>query len=171
MTDEHREHRDDGDDQKPDRTPARTRIPNKGVVAYPATISAAQAREDEKRRREAAQAGDAEVEPGGHEVAPRSIKQMVSVRLEAHLLKELRQLAERQGASVSELLRQAAIDLVLRSHHGGPVMAMTFKSSESAGVITELTAGPRLTSGVYLAGDTSQMVFSSGDEAQLCATS
>lgn len=162
MTNEHR------DDQKPDWTPARTRIPNKGVGAYLATNSAVQAREDEKRRREAAQADNPEVEPGsGHEVAPRSIKQMVSVRLEAHLLKELRQLAERQGANVSELLRQAAIDLVLRSHQGGPVMAMTFKSSESAGVITALTAGPRLTSGVYLAGDTTQRVFSSGDEAQL----
>lgn len=32
-------------------------------------------REDEKRRREAAQASVAEVEPGGHEVAGRSIKQ------------------------------------------------------------------------------------------------
>jgi hypothetical protein len=39
-------------------------------------------REDEKRRREAAQANTAQVEDGGYEVAGRSIKQMVSVRLE-----------------------------------------------------------------------------------------
>jgi uncharacterized protein (DUF4415 family) len=69
-------------------------------------------REDEKRRREAAQAVTAEVEEGGYEVAGRSIKQMVSVRLEAQLLKELRQLAEQQGASISDLLRQAAVELV-----------------------------------------------------------
>lgn len=144
------------------------RIPTGPAIVHSAAgvNAAAQAREDEKRRREAAQALEAEVEPGGHEVARRSIKQMVSVRLEAQLLKELRELAEQQGASVSELLRQAAIDLVVRSHQG-PVMAMTFKSSKSAGVVTALTAGPRFTSGVYLAGDTTQRVFSSGDEAQL----
>jgi hypothetical protein len=69
-------------------------------------------REDEKRRREAAQAGTAKVEEGGYEVAGRSIRQMVSVRLEAQLLKELRQLAEHQDVSISDLLRQAALELV-----------------------------------------------------------
>jgi hypothetical protein len=73
-------------------------------------------REDEKRRREAAQANTAKVEEGGYEVAGRSIKQMVSVRLEAQLLKELRQLAEQQGASISDLLRQAAVELVEHRH-------------------------------------------------------
>jgi hypothetical protein len=68
--------------------------------------------EDEKRRREAAHARAAEVLDGGREVAGRSMKQMVSVRLEAQLLKELRELAEQQGASISDVLREAAVDFV-----------------------------------------------------------
>ncbi|WP_082975719.1 ribbon-helix-helix domain-containing protein [Mycobacterium sp. E2238] len=81
-------------------------------------------RDDEKRRREAALANTAEVEEGGYEVPGRSIKQMVSVRLEAQLLKEIRQLAELQGVSISDILRQAAVDLVehRRMMTGGLVM-------------------------------------------------
>jgi hypothetical protein len=81
-------------------------------------------REDEKRRREAAQAGTAKVEEGGYEVAGRSIRQMVSVRLEAQLLNELRQLAEQQDASVSDLLRRAALEFVEHWHAKSALMVV-----------------------------------------------
>jgi hypothetical protein len=103
-------------------------------------------REDEKRRREAAQATIAEVEEGGYEVAGRSIKQMVSVRLEAQLLNELRQLAEQQGASISDLLRQAALELVAHWHEKSVLMVV--RSAGSPQVIPGgLTAGLQVTYG------------------------
>ena len=103
-------------------------------------------REDEIRRREAAQASTAKVEEGGYEVAGRSIKQMVSVRLEAQLLKELRQVAEQQDVSISDLLRQAAVDLV--EHWRTQSMVMTLRPAGSPQMITgALTAG-QVTSGV-----------------------
>ncbi|BCP16821.1 ribbon-helix-helix protein, CopG family [Mycobacterium paraintracellulare] len=96
-------------------------------------------REDEKRRREAAQVVTAEVEPDGHEVTGRSVKQMVSVRLEAQLLKELREFAEIQGVSMSDLLRQAAVELVERSrtasvlvHYGRTEALSTLTSALTA---------------------------------------
>jgi len=58
---------------------------------------------------EAAEAG---LEPGGVEVPPRSIKQMVSVRFEPELIVRLRQVAESRGLSVSDLVREAAARLV-----------------------------------------------------------
>lgn len=103
-------------------------------------------REDEKRRRDAAQAINAEVEPGGHEVAGRSIKQMVSVRLEAQLLKDLRQLAEAQGMSVSDLLRQAAVEQVERSR--SVRFVVQYRPAESPFRMSPaLTAGRQVTGG------------------------
>jgi uncharacterized protein (DUF4415 family) len=104
-------------------------------------------REDEKRRREAAQASITDVEPGGHEVAGRSIKQMVSVRLDAQLLKELRELAEKQDESISDLLRQAAVELVERSRTA-PVHLHYRWSKPSPMIATALTAGRQVTSGL-----------------------
>ena len=105
-------------------------------------------REDEKRRREAAQAHTAEVEPYGHQVEGRSIKQMVSVRLEAQLLKDLRELAEYKGGSISDLLREAAVELVARSRMA-PV-SLRFHQFYARPVLTELsTGGGEITSGVF----------------------
>ena len=103
-------------------------------------------REDEKRRREAAQAITAEVEEGGYEVAGRSIKQMVSVRLEAQLLKELRELAEQQDVSVSDLLRQAAVELV--EHWHAKSVLMMLRPAGSPQVITSALTARQVTSGV-----------------------
>jgi hypothetical protein len=97
-------------------------------------------REDEKRRREAAQANTAQVEDGGYEVAGRSIKQMVSVRLEAQLLKELRQLAEQQHASISDLLRQAAVELV-EHRRAKSVLMMVHPAGSPQEIRSALTAG------------------------------
>lgn len=65
---------------------------------------------NEQDRRELAQqhAGDV-IEGSGHAVAPRRLGQMVSLRLEPELAEALRKLAERQGISLSELLRHAAV--------------------------------------------------------------
>jgi predicted DNA-binding ribbon-helix-helix protein len=117
-------------------------------------------REDEKRRREAAQASIAEVLPGGHEVAGRSIKQMVSVRLEAQLLKELRELAEEQGVSISDLLRRAAVELVERSRTTS-VLVHYRRTEASSMLIGALTAGNQVTSGVFRTGEDVQL---SGNE-------
>ncbi len=70
-------------------------------------------RADEHRRREAAQAATAEV-LGGREVPPRSLKQMLSLRLEPELLRDLRHFADAHGLSVSDVLRQAAVDFLDR---------------------------------------------------------
>ena len=71
-------------------------------------------REDERRRREAAQAGTAEV-LGGRAVPPRALKQMLSVRLEPELLRDLRLFAEEHDMSVSDVLRQAAVEFLNRT--------------------------------------------------------
>jgi uncharacterized protein (DUF4415 family) len=111
-----------------------------------------QRRADERRRREAAQAGAAGMEPVGHGVAGRSSKQMVSVRLEAQLLKELRDLAEAQNVSVSDLLRRAAVELVERSRTAS--VRVQYWSAEVPSVITSsLTAGTQVTSGVFITGE------------------
>ena len=56
-------------------------------------------------------AGTAEV-LAGREVTPRALNQMVSLRLEPQLLRSLRLIAEREGTSVSDVLRQAAAAFV-----------------------------------------------------------
>lgn len=154
-----KEHRD----KNPRRAVSPTRIPpNARAVVAPSAprISAAQAREDEKRRREAAQASIAEVEPGGHEVAGRSIKQMVSVRLEAQLLKDLRELADEQSMSISDLLRQAAIEVVQRSRTV-PVLVHYRRAEASSMLIGGLTTGKQVTSGFSTSSEGAQV---SGNE-------
>ncbi len=67
----------------------------------------------DRERREAAQASAGiGVEPGAREVRPREIRQMVSVRMEPELVRELRAIADSQGLKVSDLLRSAAANLV-----------------------------------------------------------
>jgi uncharacterized protein (DUF4415 family) len=97
-------------------------------------------REDEKRRREAAHASTAEVLEGGQEVAGRSMKQMVSVRLEAQLLKELRELAEQQHASISDVLRQAAVEFV-EHRRATPVLVMLRTAGSPQKLRDALTPG------------------------------
>jgi predicted DNA-binding ribbon-helix-helix protein len=72
-----------------------------------------EARRSEQERRELAQEHAGEVVEGsGRVVPPRRLGQMVSVRLEPALLEALRELATRRGVSVSEALREAAIQLL-----------------------------------------------------------
>ena len=73
-------------------------------------------RETEIARREAARsAPDGPVEALG-EVPGRAIKQMLSLRMEPELIRQLRQVAKERGTSVSDLLRDAAAGLV--ASHG-----------------------------------------------------
>lgn len=118
-------------------------------------------RADEKRRRESAQTSDPSVEPGGSEVERRSIKQMVSVRLEAQLLKELRLIASERGVSISDLLREAAIDLVERARPTRVYVAL--RSVGMSQVIHgEVSAALSATSGVAIANETGQAAVSAG---------
>lgn len=120
-------------------------------------------REDEKRRREAAQAATARVEPGGAEVERRSIKQMVSVRLEAQLLKELRLLASERDMSVSDLLREAALRQIEESK-----LASVHVSVWSAGapqvIQGEFLTDQLATSGFAMVNESDQSPVSTGDE-------
>jgi hypothetical protein len=118
-------------------------------------------REDEKRRREAAQAATASVEPGGREVERRSIKQMVSVRLEAQLLKELRLLAAERGLSISDLLREAALELVERSRPVS-VRVSLWSTGMPQVVHGEIITGRPATGGATMAADTDQPPVSAG---------
>lgn len=118
--------------------------------------------DDEKRRREAAQASVPDVEPGGREVGGRSLKQMVSVRLEAPLLRELRTLATERGVSVSDLLREAAVDLVDRSRPV-PVRVKVRSAGTQMTVFGWIAAGPSATSGMSQLADTGQPPVSAGN--------
>jgi hypothetical protein len=70
-------------------------------------------RRSERERRELAQQHAGEVVEGsGTVVAPRRLDQMISLRLEPELAAALRELANRRGVTVSELLREGAICLL-----------------------------------------------------------
>jgi ribbon-helix-helix CopG family protein len=67
----------------------------------------------EQELRELAQQHAGEVVEGsGTAVAPRRLDQMISLRLEPELAAALRQLANRRGVTVSELLRVGALRLL-----------------------------------------------------------
>jgi hypothetical protein len=70
-------------------------------------------RRSEHERRELAQQHAGEVVEGsGTPVGPKRLDQMISLRLEPELAVALRELANRRGVSVSELLREGAIRLL-----------------------------------------------------------
>jgi hypothetical protein len=70
-------------------------------------------RRSERERRELAQQHAGEVVEGsGKAIAPRRLDQMISLRLEPELAATLRELADRRGVTVSELLREGAICLL-----------------------------------------------------------
>lgn len=78
-------------------------------------------RRSERERREAALATASScVEPGAREVPPARLKQMLSLRMEPELIRAIRTVAESREMSVSDLLREAAMDLVER-HRRQPV--------------------------------------------------
>ena len=96
-------------------------------------------RRSEQARREAAQreAGQVEVTPVG-EVHPRELRHMLSVRMETALVRGLRQVAESRGVRVSDLLREAAAQLVEEYRHQHVSVKLTGSPERSEG-------GPKLT--------------------------
>lgn len=68
-----------------------------------------QRRSESERRERAQMSKDKAIREGtGRPVEPREVPQMVSVRLDAGVLTELRKAAEREGTTVSDLLRRGA---------------------------------------------------------------
>jgi len=73
-------------------------------------------RASERARREEALQHRGEVVRGsGRALEPRSVPQVVSLRLSPELITALRALAELRGTSVSELLREGAESVIARS--------------------------------------------------------
>jgi uncharacterized protein (DUF4415 family) len=74
-------------------------------------------RASEIARREEAQAHAGEVVAGSGKLGmPRRMSRMVSVRLDADLISELRIVCERRGVSLSDVLRDGARLIVQREH-------------------------------------------------------
>lgn len=69
---------------------------------------------DEKERRERALESKGKLvrEGSGRALAPRPIPQMISLRLDPDVLAVLRDTAEREGTTISDLLRQGAALIV-----------------------------------------------------------
>lgn len=73
-----------------------------------------QRRSEHERREAALDVAGSGVEPGAREVPSARLKQMLSLRMEPELIRAIRAVAESRGISVSDLLREAAMDLVER---------------------------------------------------------
>lgn len=69
-------------------------------------------RSERKRRGEAQRLADGLVEEAVREVPPSDMKQMLSLRMDPQLIRGLRSIASERGTTVSELLRDAAADIV-----------------------------------------------------------
>lgn len=86
----------------------------------------------EQERRALAQASaGGDVEPGAREIPPTTIRQMLSVRIEPQLIRELRQVARARGVTVSDLLRQAASDLVEAQGRQTPAVTLRLYMGKS----------------------------------------
>lgn len=88
-------------------------------------------RETERERREAAQAHKGEAAEVVGPVAPRDMRQMLSVRVEGELAGQLRQLARTMGISVSDLLREAAAKVV--EEHARQMVTLRVHAGEAPG--------------------------------------
>ena len=67
-------------------------------------------RSEERKRREKAQLARGEVEPmSGEPIQPRTLDQMVSVRLSPDLMQGLRSIADARDTTLSAVLREAAL--------------------------------------------------------------
>lgn len=70
-------------------------------------------RKSERKRRELAQRSRGQVVAGsGEPVEARSVTQMLSLRVDPDVVRELRAISKEVGVSVSELLREAALAVV-----------------------------------------------------------
>jgi hypothetical protein len=77
-------------------------------------------RSERERRDEAQRNAEDLVEEAVREVPPSDMKQVLSLRMDPQLIRSLRRIATERGTTVSELLRQAATEIVSGSkvrHH------------------------------------------------------
>jgi hypothetical protein len=84
----------------------------RGAQVEGTAMSDERSRSESERRELAQQHAGEVVEDSGKAVAPKRLDQMISLRLEPELAAALRELANRRGVSVSELLREGAIRLL-----------------------------------------------------------
>ena len=90
-------------------------------------------RASEAERRETAFAHRGEVEEGsGEKLTPKHVSQMVSVRLDGELAGALRDVAERRGMTVSDVLREAVADIVLAESSSDVPQVIYFEVKTSA---------------------------------------
>ncbi len=91
-------------------------------------------RNNEITRRERAQAHAGEVVSGsGKRGKPRRMAQMVSVRLDGELARTLRAIAEQREVTVSDLLREGAEQVVVKTHAAAqPRIRYTISGAEHA---------------------------------------
>lgn len=75
--------------------------------------------ETEKERRESSLAGKV-VAGSGKKITPKSLDQVVTMRLDANLIVELRKLAKRHQVTLSELLREGAALLIQQEQQQQP---------------------------------------------------
>ncbi len=72
----------------------------------------AERRSERERRDEAQRDAESLVEQALREVPPSDMKQVLSLRMDPQLIRSLRRIASERGTTVSELLREAASDVV-----------------------------------------------------------
>jgi predicted transcriptional regulator len=85
---------------------------------------------DEQQRREAALASLGGDVIDAREIAPREVRQMISVRVEPRLVGDLREIAEARGAKVSDLLREAVTRFVAE-FRSQPIQVATWAMPEA----------------------------------------
>lgn len=99
-----------------------------------------EAHRSEQERRELAQRHAGEVVEGsGRAVTPRRLGQMVSLRLEPGLAEALRNLADRRGISLSELLRESAILMLESERTAATESTFTWRIVSAPTVPTSMT--------------------------------
>ena len=84
----------------------------------------------ERERRELADAHRGEVVvDSGEPVEPRRLGQMVSLRLETETITALRDIANRRGVTLSDLLREGAGMVIAAAEPAWQIMDLTYKVS------------------------------------------
>ena len=85
-----------------------------------AKVTENDARASEVERRKIAQEGGPVVSGSGERIKGRSMEQMVSVRLEAELVGQMREIATRSGTTLSEVIRTAVSEYIAstQQRHG-----------------------------------------------------
>jgi hypothetical protein len=102
----------------------------------------------EQERRELANAHRGELaDESGEAIEPRTFGQVVSIRLEADTVAALRDVANRRGVTLSDLLREGASMVLIAAEQVRPIMGLSFEvvqinQQPSSGSSSEHTTNP-----------------------------